>query len=177
MVARKRSALGEKVEVNIQADYYFGGPVANANVEVLVYQNPFYHYWHRPRDYPWFYEDMDSRHISAGPLLGGGGQIIKRETLKTDATGKATLTFDTPRNCRAGFRISHRSARHRFQPPRNHRQRHRARHAPALLRLSRGRAQPLSPAGQGDRRFQSARRQRATGADRRHGQGHARLLV
>ena len=28
---------------------------------------------------------------------GGQGQIIKRETIKTDATGKAILTFDTPR--------------------------------------------------------------------------------
>ena len=28
---------------------------------------------------------------------GGPGQVIKRETIKTDATGKATLTFDTPR--------------------------------------------------------------------------------
>jgi hypothetical protein len=27
----------------------------------------------------------------------GPGQVIKRETIKTDATGKATLTFDTPR--------------------------------------------------------------------------------
>jgi uncharacterized protein YfaS (alpha-2-macroglobulin family) len=28
---------------------------------------------------------------------GGQGPVIKRETIKTDATGKATLTFDTPR--------------------------------------------------------------------------------
>ena len=48
---KKAFRLGEKVEVNVQADYYFGGAVANATVEVLVYQNPFYHYWHRPREY------------------------------------------------------------------------------------------------------------------------------
>src|SRR6185436_7348388 len=28
---------------------------------------------------------------------GGQGQVVKQETIKTDATGKATLTFDTPR--------------------------------------------------------------------------------
>ena len=33
----------------------------------------------------------------------GGGQIVKRETLKTDATGKATLTFDTPANAGQDF--------------------------------------------------------------------------
>jgi len=99
---KKTFRVGEKVEVNIQADYYFGGPVANANVEVVVYQNPFYHYWHRPHDYPWFYEDMNPE-SRWGRWYGGNGQIIKRETLKTDGTGKAALKFETPRNAGQDF--------------------------------------------------------------------------
>ncbi len=98
---RKSFRLGEKVEVEIQADYYFGGAVANASVEVLVHQNPFYHYWPKPREFPWFYEDMDQSHASR--RWYGGGQVVKRETLKTDATGKATLTFDTPRGAGQDF--------------------------------------------------------------------------
>jgi uncharacterized protein YfaS (alpha-2-macroglobulin family) len=91
---RKKSfRLGDKVEVNIQADYYFGGPVSNASVEVLVYQNPYYHYWYPYRDFGWYYEDFDAQRRS----YYGGGSVIKRETVKTDATGKAKLTFDTPR--------------------------------------------------------------------------------
>lgn len=92
---KKTFRLGDTVEVSIQADYYFGGPVANANVEVVVNQNPYWHVWPQPREFPWFYEDMDQ-----GGNRGrwwGGGQMIKRETLKTDATGKATLSFETPR--------------------------------------------------------------------------------
>ncbi|MEK7675609.1 MAG: alpha-2-macroglobulin family protein [Verrucomicrobiota bacterium] len=90
---KKAFRLGDKVEVQIQTDYYFGGPVVNAGVELLVYQNPFQHYWSPRREFPWFYED-----VSAAPYRprGGQGEIIKRETLKTDATGKALLTFDTP---------------------------------------------------------------------------------
>lgn len=91
--------LGEKVEVSVQADYYFGGPVADATVEVLVYQNPFYHWWYPPREFPWFYEDASARYR----YYGRQGQIIKRETLKTDATGKATLTFETPRGAQQDF--------------------------------------------------------------------------
>jgi len=87
--------LGEKVKVTLNADYYFGGPVSDANVEVVVYQNPFYHYWHSPQEYPWYYQDSLPQRYQFG---AGRGQIIKRETLKTDATGKATLSFDTPRN-------------------------------------------------------------------------------
>ena len=85
---KKTFRLGEKVEVNIQADYYFGGPVSNASVEVVVYQNPFYHYWFPHRDYPWYYDDFEQL---GRYHYGGPGQVIKREMIKTDATGKATL--------------------------------------------------------------------------------------
>jgi len=91
---KKAFRLGEKVEVNIQADYYFGGPVSNASVEVVVYQSPFYHYWYPHRDYPWYYDTAEEQR---GRYYGGQGQVVKRETIKTDATGKALLTFDTPR--------------------------------------------------------------------------------
>jgi len=92
---RKKSfRLGEKVEVNIQADYYFGGPVSNASVEVVVYQSPFYHYWYPRHEYSWYYDDLEQQQ---GRYYYGQGQIVKRETIRTDATGKATITFDTPR--------------------------------------------------------------------------------
>ena len=91
---KKSFRLGEKVEVNIQADYYFGGPVSNAAVEVVVYQNAFYHYWYPHRDYAWYYDDLQRQ---GRQYYGGQGQIIKRETIRTDATGKAKLVFDTPR--------------------------------------------------------------------------------
>ena len=99
---KKTFRLGEKVEVEIQADYYFGGPVANASVEVIVNQNPYWQSWHRPREFAWFYEDMDGNPSRWGRGYGSG-QILKRETLKTDATGKAKLTFDTPANAGQDF--------------------------------------------------------------------------
>jgi alpha-2-macroglobulin len=92
---KKSFRLGEKVEVNIQADYYFGGPVSNAAVEVVVYQNPFYHYWYPRRAYSWYYADFEAER--GRQYYSGQGQVIKRETIKTDARGKAVLSFDTPR--------------------------------------------------------------------------------
>ena len=93
---KKAFRVGEKVEVEVQADYYFGGPVSNASVEVVVYQNPFYHYWYPHRDYPWYYDDIFQQQ-QWWRYYGGQGSVIKRETIRTDSTGKATLTFDTPR--------------------------------------------------------------------------------
>ena len=109
---KKTFRLGDKVEASIQADYYFGGPVSDATVEVLVYQNPFWQSWRQPHAFPWLYEDMDENENSPyggfggrwrGRWYGGGNQIIKRETIKTDATGKATITFDTPENSNQDF--------------------------------------------------------------------------
>jgi hypothetical protein len=90
---KKAFRLGDKVEVKIHADYYFGGPVANGTVEVLVYQNPFYHFWHPAHDYSWYYDDLSQNPYAAY----GNGQIVKREKLKVGADGTATLTFETPR--------------------------------------------------------------------------------
>jgi alpha-2-macroglobulin len=95
---KKVFRTGDKVEVNIQADYYFGGPVANATVEVIVHQNPYYFAWKEPREFGWFYEENQG--FGRGRMWrgGGGGQILKRESLKTDATGKARLEFESPKD-------------------------------------------------------------------------------
>ncbi len=91
---KKAYKLGETVEVQVQADYYFGGAVGNADIELVVHQNPFYHYYRAPRDYDWYYEDQNRYNYYGGR----NGQIIKREKIKTDANGKATFSFETPRN-------------------------------------------------------------------------------
>lgn len=96
---KKAFRVGDKVQVKINANYYFGGPLANGTVEVLVYQNPFYHYWSPRRDYPWYYEDLSQ----SGRYYGGEGQVVKREKLKIARDGTATLTFDTPRFAQQDF--------------------------------------------------------------------------
>lgn len=99
---KKSFRLGERVEVDIEANYYFGGAVANATVEVIVRQNPYYRWWTTPRDFPWFYGESNLRR----PYYGGGGQIVKRETIKTDTSGRARIMFDTPRSAQQDFEYS-----------------------------------------------------------------------
>jgi uncharacterized protein YfaS (alpha-2-macroglobulin family) len=89
---KKTFLLGEKIEVEIEADYYFGGPVANATVEAVVNQQNFYHIFERTREFPWLYTDQSTRRY---PNYGGG-QVVLRETLKTDENGKAKLTIQSP---------------------------------------------------------------------------------
>lgn len=104
---RKKSfRLGDRVEIAIQADYYFGGAVAEANVELIVRQAPFNWNWPVPYEFPWLHTSAgDSFGLGGGLWRGGfrrrpygGDQIVKRETLKTDANGRATLTLETDAN-------------------------------------------------------------------------------
>lgn len=85
--------LGDTVQVELDAQYYFGGAVANADVEFLIYQNPYYHTYYPPREYPWYYQDLHTQ-----TSYYGKGQLIKNEKIKTDQEGKAVFQFPTPQN-------------------------------------------------------------------------------
>ncbi|HYC87777.1 MAG TPA: alpha-2-macroglobulin family protein [Thermoanaerobaculia bacterium] len=85
----KQYRLGDTIEATIDASYYFGGPVANATVEAVVFQQPFYRYWYPWRRYHWYYDPMPAPQ---------GGTIVQRQTLTTDAEGRAVLRIDTPRD-------------------------------------------------------------------------------
>jgi uncharacterized protein YfaS (alpha-2-macroglobulin family) len=85
--------LGDRVEGTVEAATYSGAPVANADVEVLVKQRPLLRPWIPEREYPWLYADESFRR----PNPYGEGQIVTRQTLKTDADGRATFAFDTPK--------------------------------------------------------------------------------
>jgi uncharacterized protein YfaS (alpha-2-macroglobulin family) len=82
--------LGDTIEATIDAAYYFGGPVANAEVEAVVYQQPLHRYWYPWRKYPWYWNDTMPQY--------GGEAVMTRETLRTDANGRAILRIETPRD-------------------------------------------------------------------------------
>ncbi|HEX7677856.1 MAG TPA: MG2 domain-containing protein, partial [Thermoanaerobaculia bacterium] len=89
---KKLFRLGDTIEATVDASYYYGGPVANAKVEAVVYSRPYTHWWWRPRDYSWYYPE------AIAPNYYGDGQIIKREELTTDANGHAVIHLPTQRN-------------------------------------------------------------------------------
>lgn len=80
---------GETIEAHIEAQYYFGAPVKDSEVEVVIKQSQWYSGWPQPRPEPWF---MDSGRPSR-PFRVGGKEIL-RKTLKTDSDGRALLKFE-----------------------------------------------------------------------------------
>jgi len=85
--------LGDTVNVDVTSKYYFGGPVANADVEYMVYEQPLYHLYRPWRKYAWYYDDMFPMTFS-----GLKGQLMKTAKIKTDDKGVAHFSFDTPKD-------------------------------------------------------------------------------
>jgi uncharacterized protein YfaS (alpha-2-macroglobulin family) len=85
--------LGDTVKVAIDAQYYFGGPVADAEVEYLVYRQNYQHQVLPVRPYGWYYEDMYPR---IQPY--GYGELVTQKKIRTGADGKAHFTIETPKD-------------------------------------------------------------------------------
>ena len=85
--------LGDTLKIEIDSQYYFGGAVAEADVEYLIYQQPYRHYYRPTKRYPWYYEDLYPR-----PHSYGHGQLMKQDKIKTDKDGKAYIEFETPKD-------------------------------------------------------------------------------
>jgi alpha-2-macroglobulin len=90
---------GNKVTATIEAKYYFGEPVANANVKYVVHTSP---YWS-----PYVYndqEDQDAPNVGSDEGEGNpgdegeydyGGTEESEQTGKLDANGKLVVTIPT----------------------------------------------------------------------------------
>jgi uncharacterized protein YfaS (alpha-2-macroglobulin family) len=86
--------VGEKTRFTIEARYFFGEPVKNADVQYYIYRSRYYHWWWRSE------EDAD-------PLGGGdedeesgyygyGNDLIKEGTGRLNAQGLLEVEFDVP---------------------------------------------------------------------------------
>jgi hypothetical protein len=93
-----RFRMGDAVEAEVSAEYYFGGPVAGAAVEAVVRQRPFHRWWTEPRDFPWCYPAPEDY-----GWWDWQGQEVARQQLVTDAQGRATVRFETPAASNSDF--------------------------------------------------------------------------
>ena len=86
--------VGDEVRIKIAARYYFGQPVAGAEVKYTIRKQSFTHHYLWPRRWKWYYD---------GVYYGGGygrrpwypwwrprfDELVARGTIKTDAKGEA----------------------------------------------------------------------------------------
>ncbi|MBN2518400.1 MAG: hypothetical protein JXB14_06130 [Candidatus Altiarchaeota archaeon] len=90
---------GDNISVEISANYFFGSPVPDAEVEYRVYSSGYYYpcrgYW------CWYYEeDYSSRYY-----YGYYGGEVKRGTTVTGSDGKARINFEAQTDHNSVFLI------------------------------------------------------------------------
>jgi hypothetical protein len=85
--------LGDTIAIDVDAQYYFGGPVAKAQVEYLVYQQAFTFQYQPVRAFAWYYDDMIPRQNTYGH-----GTLVAQKTITAGADGQAHFTIETPKD-------------------------------------------------------------------------------
>ncbi|MFN2226501.1 MAG: alpha-2-macroglobulin family protein, partial [Anaerolineae bacterium] len=85
---------GETIDVNAESTYYFGGPVAEADVIWSVLSSDYFFNYRCPAGqscphYSWIDYDLDEE--EAGPYYGSYGQLIDEGQAQTDDQGRVTF--------------------------------------------------------------------------------------
>ncbi|MBS1790666.1 MAG: hypothetical protein JST85_23315 [Acidobacteria bacterium] len=85
-------SVGEKTKFTVEAKYYFGSPVKNADVKYYIYRSPYY---------PWFWESEDdgiggSDEEDESGDYGYGNDMVKEGEGRLDENGRLEIPFDVP---------------------------------------------------------------------------------
>ncbi len=89
--------VGDEIEIDVKARYYFGQPVAGADVEYEVWRSEFHSIYRPPRPYPWYFEAAPHRGLGGwrgGRYLRHRGmrrELVKRGKAVTDDKGVARI--------------------------------------------------------------------------------------
>ncbi|HEX8144554.1 MAG TPA: MG2 domain-containing protein [Pyrinomonadaceae bacterium] len=97
------AAVGERVRFSIDARYFFGSPVAGADVKYYISRSRYYHYWagesddddddpldsELMNDESYFDDNSDS-------YYGAGGDIVDEGEGKLDGKGRMVVDFEVP---------------------------------------------------------------------------------
>ncbi|MGC9332989.1 MAG: Ig-like domain-containing protein [Anaerolineae bacterium] len=88
---------GESIHTTAEATYYFGGPVADADVHWSVLSSSYFFQYECPpgQDCPWYsWSDFEWGEYPEGEYYGGYGRLVGEGDARTDSEGR--VTFKVP---------------------------------------------------------------------------------
>jgi len=93
--SKKFAPVGERTKFTVEARYFFGAPVANAEVKYYVYRSRYYYWWWRGEDEG---DDLgaDDEAEDGGGYYGYGNDMVKEGEGKLDAQGRLVIDFQVP---------------------------------------------------------------------------------
>ena len=84
-------ANGDLMTATIKADYYFGSPVANAQVDYYIFRGRYWRPWWHGTEYAWYYEDEASDDESNSYRA----ELLESDTNYLDENGRFTVRYQT----------------------------------------------------------------------------------
>jgi len=92
------AAIGEKIRFTVSANYFFGAPVTNADVQYYIYKQRYYHWW-------WDADESDEFDDEAGPANEGGDEedygyygtdLVTQGEGALNSRGELVVDFEVP---------------------------------------------------------------------------------
>src|SRR5207302_6300718 len=92
------ASVGEKVRFTVNANYFFGAPVTNADVHYYIYKQRYYHWW-------WNSDSSDEFDDAAGPENEGGDEdtsgyygtdMVTEGEGELNSRGEMAVDFEVP---------------------------------------------------------------------------------
>ena len=87
--------VGSKAKFDVSARYFFGAPVANAEVKYYVYRSRYYPYYFEGEEEQQEDEGEDEEYAEYGNFYG---DMVSQGEGKLDASGRLQVDFDVPQN-------------------------------------------------------------------------------
>ncbi|HEX7356319.1 MAG TPA: alpha-2-macroglobulin family protein, partial [Ignavibacteriaceae bacterium] len=85
---KNQYANGDKIAVTVSADYYFGSPVKNAQVQVNIYRQNYWRPWWYWSEWAWFYKGFRNERY-----YGGQQELIHQESGVLNEDGKLEFNY------------------------------------------------------------------------------------
>lgn len=89
--AKKRYVIGDTLQAVVEAEYYYGAPVAGAKVDWYITRTPRWWYWGPV----WEGEFLDEDLFEPDEYYEEGGEIVASGTGKTDENGRLVISAPT----------------------------------------------------------------------------------
>jgi len=92
------AAVGEKVKFSVEARYFFGAPVTNADVHYYIHRSRYHHWWWGEEDSGDEFDDEaeDTADEDYSGDYNYGGDVLTEADGRLDAQGRMTVEFEVP---------------------------------------------------------------------------------
>ncbi|MCL6494425.1 MAG: hypothetical protein K6T54_06540, partial [Ignavibacterium sp.] len=99
---KNQFSAGDEISGTVSADYYFGSPVQNAQVEVNIYRETFWRPWWYFSEYRWFYRSFEKW----SPYYRMNKELIQQLTGELGEDGKYHFSYPIEEKIDQDFRYS-----------------------------------------------------------------------